>query len=194
MRGYETAILCEAMPGNNGLGGDIALALEEQDGGFVCLIDALGHGEAAWKAAEAARKCILEHRNGKLIDLVLQLHTDLAGSRGAAVACCRLSLSRNTLQYTGIGNISARIYGLKNRTLISRDGVVGYSIPKPVLLEEPFLPEDTLILSSDGLKEHFSLIDHGDFLKGSSHETAQYMFRHFRKEDDASCIVVRYRR
>lgn len=173
--------------------GDTGIAKTYGDECFVALVDVLGHGKEAHDVAKLAEEYLLEnHRNG-LVDLVNGLHSHLKGTRGAVAALCRLHLTNGGMDYVGIGNITTRIYGKESFSFVPRDGVVGYSMAAPKEQRVTIYPGDILILSSDGLREHFALEDYPGLLTGTAKRIAASLIDRLGKgDDDASCIVLRY--
>ncbi|MFF9814844.1 SpoIIE family protein phosphatase [Streptomyces sp. NPDC014006] len=119
----------------------------------LMLADGLGHGPEASRASAAAVREL--HRSAHLPppELLRRLHTELAGTRGAAVALAQLETDVNRLRFAGVGNIGARLReGGTWRSLLSRPGIVG--VHRPTTLTETLLPwsaDRLLILHSDGL-------------------------------------------
>ena len=160
---------------------------------FLGLIDGLGHGKPAHEAAAAAEEFLSAAYEGELTNTMRGLHDRLEGTRGAVAAICRLDLESGLLSYSGLGNISMKIYGENSKRLVSRDGILGYRIPSPRMGRIDMHPGDILIMSSDGVREHFNLLDFPDILRGNAENIAAgFMDKLGKKNDDASCIVMRY--
>ena len=160
---------------------------------FFALVDVLGHGKGAHEVAVVIESYLLENYSRDLVDLMNGLHSHLKGSRGAVALLGRLNLLDGGMHYVGIGNITARLYGVAHVSFVSRDGVIGYNILAPKEQQAEMHPGDILILSSDGVKEHFDLVFYPDLLKGSARKIAADLLDQLGKDnDDASCIVLRY--
>lgn len=173
--------------------GDIGLILNEGEQCFVALIDALGHGADAFAVACRARDYLDEHRCDELVGLMRGLHEHLKGGKGAVAALCRIDVASGELAYVGIGNIAVKVVGPRPLTLVPRDGVLGYMIPGPREQRLRLSPGDTLLMYSDGIREHFSSLDCADLLAGSAQFTAQGILERFgKRDDDASCIALKY--
>jgi phosphoserine phosphatase RsbX len=128
------------------------------------------------------------------LDLIKGLHDHLKGSRGVVAALCRLDYANNSIEHVGIGNINVRIYGEKHLSIISRDGIIGYSSISPKIQTSEMYRGDILVLSSDGIKEHFSIEEYPGLLYGSSRKIAENFMSNLGKEnDDVSCSVLRYK-
>ncbi|MBF0550523.1 MAG: SpoIIE family protein phosphatase [Deltaproteobacteria bacterium] len=173
--------------------GDAGLIRVDGEDCFLALIDGLGHGREAHNAAVVAADFILEDHHRNLIEMMTGLHSRLKGTRGAVATLCRLNIPGGELHYVGVGNITTRVFGAKNYSFVSRDGIIGYMMSSPKLRIEKLSPGDILILTSDGLKEHFDPDEFPGLLCGSAQEIAANMMANLGKaNDDASCIVLRY--
>lgn len=175
--------------------GDTGVVKQYEDHCFMALIDVLGHGREAFKVAVRAEAWLLNHyeKEQDLIKMMTGLHAHLKGTRGAVVAFCRLQLSTGVLTYSGIGNIAMRVFGSTPRRLIAKDGIVGYMMSSPVEKQVRLYPGDILVLSSDGVKEHFNMDDFPGLLMGNAGDIATGFMNHLGKNnDDASCIALRY--
>jgi phosphoserine phosphatase RsbX len=190
----DTALRKDALTGIDNECGDTGLLLEDKNRLFLALIDALGHGKEAYDTAMKAEEYLRENQSENLKDLLLNLHKHMLNSRGLVIAVCWIYPGKERIRYAGIGNISTKIFGHKKISFVPRDGVVGFNMPTPREQEADFAPGDLLILNSDGLNEHFSPLRNPELQLGTAADTAAFLFSNFRRDDDASCIVVRNRR
>lgn len=189
----DTCLLKRSMTGPEDECGDTGVIRETGEKCFLALIDALGHGKEAHEVAVMAEEFLFENIHLDLIDLMNGLHHHLKGSRGAVATLCRLNIPQGVLQYTGVGNITTRVLGPNPYRFVSRDGIVGYMMSSPKKLEIKLVPGDILLLSSDGITEHFDMDDIPDLLKGPARDIAAGVLHNFGKaSDDASCIVLRF--
>ena len=173
--------------------GDTGLVREIGDRCFLALIDALGHGKEAYEIALLAENYLSENSGRDLVDLMQGLHLHLKGSRGGVAACCLLNQRTGNLRYVGVGNITTKIYGAQPYHFVPQDGVVGYMMASPKEQQRQLHHGDILILSSDGIREHFDIYDFPDLLTGSARQIATAVLDNLGKDnDDASCLVLRY--
>ena len=156
-------------------------------------MDALGHGKIAHDIALAARASVEADPPLPVTEIITAIHHSLKGTRGAVAAVCRLDTDTGLLTYSGMGNISIRIIGSRPERLVTRDGVLGYMIPTPRQGETRLFPGDILVMTSDGIREHYDPDMFADLFTGNARDIAQSLIRHLgRQTDDASCIVLRY--
>ena len=175
--------------------GDTGIVRAYEDHCFVALIDVLGHGKEAFEVAVRAEKWLLNHHGQEhdLEEIMTGLHAHLKGSRGAVASVCRLNLDTGELAFSGVGNITMRVFGNSPQRLIARDGIVGYMMRSPMEQKTTLHPGDILVLSSDGVAEHFNLDDFPELLMGNAVDITRKFLDDLGKEnDDASCIALRY--
>lgn len=186
-------ILEQPLTGEIGECGDLGFVKTTETNCVLALVDALGHGATARRIALAARTCLEKNHEHPVTEIITRIHGCLRGTRGAVAAVCRLDLTTGELVYSGIGNISIRLLGSRQDRLLVRDGILGYMIPTPRQGEARLIPGDLLIMSSDGIREHYDPDNFPDLFTGSAEDIAKSMARNLgRQTDDASCIVLRY--
>jgi hypothetical protein len=160
---------------------------------FLSLVDILGHGKTAFEIASLAETFLKDHHTRKLTQIIKDLHSCLQGTRGAVAAVCRLDLKTGILDYSGMGNISLRIFGSMSKHLLTKDGILGYMIPSPLEEQTRLHPGDILVMSSDGIRAQFDPIAYPDLFVGRAKEISTRFIRDLgKKNDDAACIVLRY--
>ena len=174
--------------------GDIGVIAQHDHIIFMGLVDVLGHGREANEIALIAKEYLDEHtRDEDIVAVMNGLHEHIRGTRGAVAGFCRVNLANGELSYTGIGNITVRILGTKSKRMLSRDGIVGYSMAKPQLTTYQLVPGDTIIMHSDGMKEHFDQHELGGLLLNRADRIADELVdRYGTKTDDVSCIVMKF--
>jgi hypothetical protein len=193
MKKIEYAMILRALLWDISECGDLGYIKEYDNKCFVCLIDILGHGKLARSIAVDAEEYLEANYQRNLVDVMNGLHKHLYGSRGGVVLMCRLDIPSEKLQYTGIGNVTGRVIGSNQHRMLSKDGIVGFGSINPVIRECDFSDRDLLILYSDGIKEHFNLLDHLALFTGETESIARGVLKEFgKKTDDACCIVLKY--
>jgi len=193
VRRLDFAIRTRALLGDSELCGDLGLGQEENGIYTFVLLDVLGHGKEAHQLALTANDFINRNINEDAVSLIKELHQQLYGSRGLVMAVVKVDAQNEIMWYSGIGNITARTYGMTGKSLVFKDGIIGNGEIWPVLTRNRFQYGDVLILQSDGVKEHFCIEDISLFLIQSPEIIADtIMKRYGTKFDDASCIVVKY--
>lgn len=172
--------------------GDLGVIISEGSNYFLGLIDVLGHGRDAHQVGLIAGEYLKANSENELTTMIKGLHEALRGTRGAVGAVCRIDLETGNLHYSGVGNITVKILGPRPFTLVPREGIIGYMIPTPRELQHKLLPGDVLVMYSDGIKEHFDVLECAGLLNNSASGIAELLLEQFgKRDDDASCIVLK---
>ncbi|MBV8929771.1 MAG: SpoIIE family protein phosphatase [Mycobacteriaceae bacterium] len=162
------------------------------------VVDGLGHGVAAEKAALRAVD-VLQHCYAEPLDVMVQLcHRALSDTRGAAMTLARMDFETDTLSWIGIGNVTADLVAkrpsgveIRASTLLAA-GIVGYRIPQALTTHQISVgPGDLLVIATDGIVEdHVQGID----FAAPSLEIAEHILdAHSRESDDALVLAARHR-
>ena len=176
--------------------GDLHVIQGFSGGLLIGVMDGLGHGP---EAAVASRICasVLKGYSGEPLDAMVALcHERLHGSRGVALSICTLNEKSSTWSWIGVGNVSCVL--LRNGAhprgarefLMQRNGVVGGFMHKPTVSTLPALPEDVMVLATDGIRTDFSYALN---LAGTPQQVAERILdTHATGKDDALTLVARY--
>ncbi|HEY4261114.1 MAG TPA: SpoIIE family protein phosphatase, partial [Schlesneria sp.] len=168
---------------------------ERDDQLSVLVVDGLGHGpEAAKAAAEAAN----EFENNPFLPITTmydKLHARMVGSRGGAVAVAQINTKSQQMKYAGVGNISGSLResgSTSSRGLFSHNGIVGAQFRKAQEFDYPCPPGSLLILHSDGLQTRWSFDNYPGLLQRHPGLIAAVLYRDFcRGRDDVTVVVIR---
>lgn len=176
--------------------GDRHVVASFDTGALVAVIDALGHGHDASRAADLAAGVLARHVHEMPIELVERCHSEMRDSRGAAMSLASFDWYRGAMTWLAVGNVTGVLVHAEARddarveSLMLRGGVVGYRLPD---LHHSLLPVsrgDTLILATDGVYSDFTKI-----LPSASEPQpmAERILRDYaNREDDAMVLVFRY--
>ena len=182
---YNKAIEC----------GDTGVIKEFDNKVFIAIVAVLGHGNEAYNLAVICRDFLEKSYRQDLIETMKAFHEHIKGSRGAVASLCLLDIDSGILKYVGIGDTTARKFGVNPRRLIFNDGIIGYIIKSPKEETMKLDDGDVFVLYTDGVKEHLELEDYPELLGDDAKTIATHIIRQFSKvEDDATCIVVRYKK
>lgn len=173
--------------------GDRAVAVDHEEGVLLAVIDGLGHGPEASAAAAAAAEVLADTPDQPLEWLVRRCHEELRRSRGVVMALASFRPERSS--WLGVGNIEGKVLrpGLEPLTplsLVQSGGIVGYELPHLHVSPLALVPDDILILATDGLRPDFR----ADTRPGKPvQEIADGLLDDFGKtNDDALVLVARY--
>jgi serine phosphatase RsbU (regulator of sigma subunit) len=183
----------KALTGKSDECGDIGFIKAYDNFCFLALVDVLGHGKSAAQVALRSKAYLAQNYTNQLTQIITGLHEWLRGTRGAVAAVCRLDLHSGDLEYSGMGNIHLRIFGKSRETLMTKDGIVGYMIPSPAQGRTRMMPGDILVMTSDGIKEHFDPDTYPGITEGQAKDICNNFITLLGKgSDDLSCIALRF--
>lgn len=159
----------------------------------ILLVDGLGHGPKAETAAKAAITYFSENTQLDGHELMHGLHAALRGTRGAVAALADIDRDSGRMRFTGIGNISAKLYSPeKTQHLVSLGGTVGYQIGKVKTFEYDWSEVSVLTLHSDGLSGKCGLKKFPGLFEAPASTIAGRMLSGHRKlSDDCSVVVTK---
>lgn len=163
---------------------------------LVVVVDALGHGLEAARAAELAIDTVSRHAQEPVARIFEHCHQALRRTRGAAMSAASFRADDGTLTWLGIGNVEGvvirkRVVPAETRSLVVRGGVVGYQLPALRPSSVTLSPGDTLVMATDGVKLDFMTdLAH---LENDAQGAADYLLRrHGKTSDDALVLIARY--
>ncbi|MEV6898818.1 ATP-binding SpoIIE family protein phosphatase [Amycolatopsis sp. NPDC051372] len=169
-----------------------AYAVTRSDGRLrLMMCDGSGHGPLAAAASQAAVRLFCERSDDVPEHLVAQLHSELRGTRGGAVAVADLDLGAGRVRFAGLGNIAATVVsdGRKGG-MVSVPGVAGYQARSIRAFDYDLPPGAAVVLHSDGLTERWNPEDRRALFAASPLVIATVLLRDAGvRKDDASVLV-----
>jgi hypothetical protein len=171
--------------------GDAWSVVRRNDATWVLVADGLGHGEFAASAAIQAVETFENTRSGTVAGAVEDIHLALRATRGAAIGVARIGTA--TIEYCGLGNISAVIYSRGTSiNMVSMGGTAGLEARKINPFTYNFSPGSTLIMHSDGLQTQWGLERYPGIIRYHPAVIAGALFRDYnRGRDDVTVLVLR---
>ncbi|HEY3450587.1 MAG TPA: SpoIIE family protein phosphatase [Myxococcales bacterium] len=166
--------------------GDDWVVLQDGQSWLLAVIDGLGHGPEARRAAQLAH-ATLERCPGLPVErLVEEMGRDLKPSRGACVGLARVDLQRKHLTCVIVGNVE--IAGEARVRPVPSPGILGREIRKLRIFETPLSYGDRLYLYSDGISRKVELACYRSL---PPQQAADAVVRDFgQSHDDATCLVA----
>lgn len=158
-----------------------------RDGGttMFAVIDVLGHGPAAATVAKQASEYLSKVQVGDAEGLMLGLHQELRGTRGAAASICIVRGDR--LDTCGVGNVEIRVVGSSFAVLLT-PGIVGQNLFRLRSYSGALVRGDRIVLFSDGISSRAPL---GEIRDLSPRDACTVLLqRHRRAHDDASVVIA----
>lgn len=188
---YSWGAVCRPKQGQS-VSGDIFLVREGAEGRLtVAVIDGLGGGEEAAKAARAAEAVIDAHPDWPLQELIQHGHTALHSTRGAVIGILRLDPSGFKVNYVGVGNIGIQVYSRQPIKPISKNGILGFRLPALLEMRYVYEPGDTFILFSDGISARFAQENAVDVRQTPQQISEDLLARYGKTIDDATVLTVK---
>ncbi|MFW9078633.1 ATP-binding protein [Pseudomonas sp. P2757] len=156
------------------------------------VVDGLGHGEDAERAARAGERAFALTPFAEPTVLMEDMHREMIGSRGGAVAFAQFDGARDQLIFAGVGNIGASLIAAdKSRGLASHPGIVGGQYRKARPFDYAHVNGHLLIMYSDGLQSRWNLQDYPGLVHRHPAVVASVLHRDFcRGRDDVTVLVV----
>jgi len=188
---FDTGLEISPMHGEE-CSGDTGIIRKGAETLSVTLIDVLGHGDEAAELADEVRDTLSSIDQLSPLATIEHLHRTFRGSRGMVASCVCIHTNTGILEYCGIGNISARIFGRRPHQFVNRDGVVGYRMASPKTHMWNLNEGDVFVMHSDGITSRFYNEDIEPKLALSAQDLAKHIVHTYGKSiDDSSCLVVR---
>jgi len=174
----------------NKYNGDMYLIKEFDHKIMISLIDGLGHGEFAAIASCRCVESIKEHYGSGLAEIIKYCDEKLRKSNGAVMGIILIDLDLSSIIFAGVGNISARMIGIRSVHMVSRDGIVGYRLPRIKEYKYPYTPGNTILMYSDGISSKVAKYPTSSLLNKDVQEAANEIMELYRKEEDDATVIV----
>jgi anti-sigma regulatory factor (Ser/Thr protein kinase) len=173
--------------------GDAYFVAEGDGQTLYAVIDGLGHGAGARKAADAALGA-LEGWDGQPLDeVVWSVHEALRSTRGAVIGAVVLDRERGTFTYAGVGNVDVRVLGAAEAARpIPSNGTLGARLSQVRVWPHRWAEGTSIVMASDGLSTSWDIESYPGLLKQSPQLLAGILLRDYgRDSDDATVLVIR---
>jgi hypothetical protein len=171
--------------------GDAWMVARQRQAIALVVVDGLGHGPEAAKAARAAVDAVAQQPGMRPAEQIEVCHAALRPTRGAAQAVALIDLAARQLYFAGVGNISACIVdGDTRRQLMSHNGIVGHNMRKVQEFALPCGPGALVILASDGIGTQWDLAQYPGLAACDPAIVAAVLLRDFGRARDDACVLV----
>lgn len=176
------------------LNGDAIVVRHWNQHALVGVIDGLGHGQWAQRAAQAARYYIEQHFDQPLLNLFRSVGRVCLSTRGVVMALVRFDLARQQVELASVGNVETRLLGgSESLHPVGRRGIVGApDAPSPIIKQHAWRPGFILVLHSDGIESNWGAEQLVKVARQGAVAAARHLlFHHGRLDDDATALVAR---
>lgn len=180
---------CPLIPVN----GDTFVIKQWGESALVGVIDGLGHGKFAYRAAQAARQYVERHYDQPLAEIFRGVSRSCRATRGVVMGLARFDWGPATLTFASVGNVEARVFGSPQpMNFVVRRGILGLNARSPVVTQHRWELSNVMVLYSDGVSTHWRWSDFPHLAQASATVAAQELLRALAREaDDATVVVVK---
>ncbi|MBI3885763.1 MAG: SpoIIE family protein phosphatase [Opitutae bacterium] len=192
----DWAVAQSALPGQ-AVSGDLHLVQSHDRGLLLAVVDGIGHGPEATRAATAATESLRQYPNDSLHSLINRCHITLGPTRGVVMSLAKFDEHDHTVTWCGIGNVEALLLrgdganGAANERALQKGGTVGAQLPVIYASVIPVYAGDVLIFASDGIRPDF---EHDVPVKSAPQRIADHLLQKYSKgTDDALVLVARFK-
>lgn len=176
-----------------GPNGDAYVIRKRGGAALVGVIDGVGHGVEAYRAAQMAVDYVNRHDDRPLDELMRGTSRACRGTRGVVMALARIEADASRLTFASVGNIEARLNTpSEHRHLIAQRGLLGLHDAHGAVTEHPWVARSMLVLHSDGAKAHWAWSDFSDLWPEPPEKIARRLLGRLTvgHTDDATVLVV----
>ena len=171
--------------------GDTFIIKRWEGNALAGVIDGLGHGPLAHRAAQTARNYIEQHFDQPLRSLFRGVDRACRATRGVVMALAHFDFQTQRFTAASVGNIEMKLAGSPEpfRPIVRR-GIVGLNAPEPVCTEHPWSSACILVMHSDGLRAHWDWSEFPNQAAAAPGVIAQGLLQSLGKQDDDATVVV----
>ena len=176
------------------INGDAIVVRQWDNHALAGVVDGLGHGEFAQRAAHAARHYLEQHFDQPLSKLFRGAGRACRATRGVVMALAHFRLARQTVDLASVGNVDVWLLGSERPFQpVVRRGVIGQpDAPEPVVTAHPWTAASVLILHSDGVQGGWKAAELSRLALQSPVMAARELLELYgRVDDDATVLVAR---
>lgn len=158
---------------------------------LVAVIDGVGHGRFAHRAAQAARQFVESHFDQPLPAIFLGAGRACRATHGVVMALARFDWAVARLVFASVGNVQARVLGASiPMSFIVRRGIVGLNAPNPAVTEHDWDPQNVMVLHSDGLSSGWRWEDFQRVWSEPAGAIARRLLVTLARDDDDATVLV----
>jgi len=159
---------------------------DEQRRILLAIIDGLGHGPEAAKAAQSAiEKLTAISLHGSLLEIMESVHLHIRGTRGAAATVCMIRDGK--ISACGVGNVELRSAETAIPFVFS-PGILGARVQKFRVCETQLRAGTRLVMFSDGISSRLGLEKVRALPPREA--CAAIIERHRKSQDDATVLIA----
>ncbi|HWQ71385.1 MAG TPA: SpoIIE family protein phosphatase [Desulfitobacteriaceae bacterium] len=139
-------------------GGDAYLVKKFPGKVLIAVIDALGHGQMARRAASLTIKLLTASNDTHLEKLLTTIHKALLCTVGVVIGLVLIDYDCHLLTFAGVGNITIKLLGQNNNIeVILPAGILGYRTNNVLCQTISISEDDLLLMHTDGIINNYEL-------------------------------------
>lgn len=123
----------------------------------ICMVDGLGHGPDAARAAQMALSQAEASRLLKPQAIIAAVDGAIRNTRGVAMSVARIDAATSTLTFAGVGNVRMALIGGGVARFEARPGIVGTGCRAPSTESASWGEGDLIVLWTDGFPAYLEL-------------------------------------
>jgi anti-sigma regulatory factor (Ser/Thr protein kinase) len=159
----------------------------------LAMIDGLGHGIFANRAAKDAVDAFRLGPQPAPVDQLRALHERLKKTRGAVITVAYLDMINQQLRYSGVGNITMKIVSSSSsKGCLSYNGIVGHIMPATLNNHSLQIDRrsDLIVMHSDGLSARWDLQKYPGIFQHHGMTICGVLYKDFDRNNDDSTVLV----
>lgn len=171
--------------GEHANGDGAFLRAEKGDHALFGVVDGLGHGPGAEAVSVAATEFLSAVSLELTLDRIMErLHSELAGSRGAAATICLLKGAQ--LDVCAVGNVEFRSGDMKF-PLVYSAGILGVNVRRFRVCSAALTRPARFVAFSDGISTRAST---DDVRQLTPRDACHFIMQRYRREADDATVLV----
>lgn len=179
--------------------GDVAVVETHGERLRLAVLDGLGHGEEAHRAAAAGVASMARLDDGSVEQALERAHQAMAQTRGAAATVVEVDFASALVRASGVGNVRAVVQDERGRhwSAATVDGILGFGRAggggqiRLRVEETSWPPESVIALFSDGVSSRLELPATAAMVRGDPVRVALGLFaQHAQLNDDATLVLA----
>lgn len=166
---------------------------DDAQGRTLFVVDGIGHGPEAARAAHEAVLAFQRHRTAAVGDIIEAVHQALRPTRGAAIAVARIDWTSSSIAFAGLGNIGSVAVPRQGplKRMVSHNGTAGHTARRIQSFDYP-CSEGLIVMYSDGIGSNWSFDPYPGLVLMPPRLVAGVLYRDgARGRDDAAVLVAR---
>jgi serine phosphatase RsbU (regulator of sigma subunit) len=159
---------------------------------LITVIDALGHGQMAQKAANRALELLasFDEPEPDLNKLLNSMHKALISTVGVVLGLALIDHSCREITFAGIGNITIKIIGPKKFEIFLPGGILGYQADFSFQKTITFSPEDILLMHTDGIIDDYRFHSFPPEAGLAPQQIVQSLMSCYRRPNDDALVLA----